>query len=292
MYEDARIISRYNMRIMKDAISPAVIVTGASRGIGRGIAIELATRGYSVAVNFRNNEAAALETVGLCTEAASNAGQRFIPVQADISIAADRSRLVKEAFSAFGRIRALINNAGIAPRQRLDITEATTRSFDEVIGTNLAGPYFLTQEVVREWLSGDAESTTGAPGGITDGAPGAAPRQIIFVTSISAETVSTSRGDYCIAKAGLAMAVKLWAARLAEENIQVLEVRPGIMETDMTSGVKGKYDELIAGGLVPQKRWGNPVDVARICRAIVDGDLGFSTGSVIHSDGGFHLSVL
>jgi len=284
MYEDARTISRYNMPIMKDAISPAVIVTGASRGIGRGIAIELATRGYSVAINFRNNEAAALETVRLCTEAASNAPQRFIPVQADISIAADRSRLVKEAFSAFGRIRALINNAGIAPRQRLDITEATTQSFDEVIGTNLAGPYFLTQEVVREWLSGNTRSTTGAPG--------EAPRQIIFVTSISAETVSTSRGDYCIAKAGLAMAVKLWAARLAEKNIQVLEVRPGIMETDMTSGVKGKYDELIAGGLVPQKRWGNPVDVARICRAIVDGDLGFSTGSVIHSDGGFHLSVL
>lgn len=267
----------------------AVLVTGASRGIGRGIAVELATAGHSVVINYRSNETAAQETIEHCRAAAHQAREsdpaldeepRFVAVQADIASAEDRHRLVEESFTAFGSISALINNAGIAPRLRLDITEATPESFFEVIETNLAGPYFLTQAVVRRWLE------IGTAAEVRDA------KQVVFVTSVSAETASPSRGEYAVAKAGLAMASKLWAARLATENVQVIEIRPGIMETDMTSAVKETYDDLIAGGLVPQKRWGYPEDVARICRAVVDGDFGFSTGSVIHADGGFHLSIL
>lgn len=271
----------------------AVIVTGASRGIGRGIAVELAGYGRSVIINYRSNEAAARDTVELCRAAAERHRVRwsadggapstpaFTAIQADISNAKDRARLVDESFAAAGEIGALVNNAGIAPRVRADITEATPESFDEVINTNLAGPYFLTQGVVRRWLQAGASR----PGDLPE-------RQIIFVSSISAETASPSRGEYSVAKAGLAMAARLWAARLANENVQVLEVRPGIMQTDMTAGVKEKYDALIEDGLVPQRRWGTPEDVARICRSIVQGDFAFSTGSVIYTDGGFHLSIL
>lgn len=289
--------------------APAVIVTGGSRGIGRGIAVELASSGYSVVINYRSNYEAAEKTVELCRRAAekrmeclssairesSNTGnrevstdtsvlpvQRFISVQADVGIPDERERLVRTAFSDFTEIGALINNAGIGPRERRDITEASPEVFNEVIATNLTGPYFLTQAVVRRWLDTDDDAES-------DNLPS---RRILFITSISADTASVNRGEYCVAKAGLAMAVKLWAARLAAENIQVLEIRPGIMKTDMTAGVTEKYDALIAEGLVPQRRWGIPEDVARICRAVVDGDFAFSTGSVIHSDGGFHLSIL
>lgn len=309
---------------MNDRRRSVVLVTGASRGLGRGIALELAAAGYSVAINYRKNREAAKETAAACVRRAAERtegnGARFVPFQADIASRKDRERLVEEAIAEFGAIDALVNNAGTAPRVRADIVEAGEDSFEELIRTNVQGPYFLTQAVVRRWLatSGAAGLST-ASGGVarksgsetafagddatpTDGAhsPGAGapaehdapPRSIVFITSISATTASVNRGDYCISKAGLSMAAQLWAARLAAEGIGVYELRPGIMATDMTAGVKEKYDALIAEGLVPQRRWGTPEDVGRAVRTLVDGDFAYSTGSVMYTDGGFHLSRL
>jgi len=259
---------------------PVVLVTGAGRGLGRGVALQLAAEGCSVAINYAGNRAAAEETVALCKQTAVSPAQAFFPIQADISSKADRARLVADTLAHFGRLDALVNNAGIAPKGRADITEASEESFEELIRTNLQGPYFLTQAVVNHWLSG--KHTPALSTGF----------KIIYVTSISADTASVNRGDYCISKAGLAMAAQLWAARLAADNIQVVELRPGIMATDMTAGVKGKYDELLQSGLVPQKRWGTGEDVGRAVRAIIAGDLPFSTGAVIPIDGGFHLRRL
>jgi|APFre7841882724_1041349.scaffolds.fasta_scaffold09916_3 NAD(P)-dependent dehydrogenase (short-subunit alcohol dehydrogenase family) len=259
---------------------PVLLVTGASRGLGRGVAIEAAAQGLSVAVNFATNRDAAEETIALCRRAAPSAAQQFVAIGADIGRREDRERLVDETLAGFGRLDALVNNAGIAPRVRADITEATEESFEEILRTNLQGPYFLTQRVARHWL--DKRYPAALPGGF----------KIVYVTSISAATASVNRGDYCISKAGLAMASKLWSARLAAEGVQVLELRPGIMATDMTAGAKAKYDALIADGLVPQRRWGTPEDVGRAVRAILAGAFPFSTGEVIYLDGGFHISRL
>jgi 3-oxoacyl-[acyl-carrier protein] reductase len=257
-----------------------VIVTGAGRGLGRGIALQLAEHGCSVAINYAHNSAAAAETAEGCRRVAKSGSQQFIAVQADIGVSADRSRLLKAALEHFGRLDVLVNNAGMAPRSRADITVATEDSFEEIMRTNLQGPYFLTQRVAAHWLGKPAAPAR--PEG----------RKIIFITSISADTASPSRGDYCISKAGLSMAAQLWAARLAADGIQVMEVRPGIMATDMTAGVREKYDTLLAGGLVPQMRWGTPEDVGRAVRSIVAGDFPFSTGAVIPVDGGFNLRRL
>lgn len=266
----------------------AVLVTGGSRGLGRGIAVELARRGYSVGINYVRNSDAAEETAELCADAAAESSaadgpapegeQEFVPLKGDISKREERETLVEAAFERFGELRGLINNAGIAPRERNDILEATEESFEELMATNLQGPYFLTQSVARRWL----QTPAGRRG----------PKQIIFVTSISADTVSLNRGEYCVSKAGLAMASELWAARLADEGILCLEIRPGIMKTDMTAGVREKYDTLLAEGLVPQRRWGTPEDLGRAAGAVIDGEFAFSPGSVIYSDGGFHISRL
>ncbi len=306
---------------MSEPNSPVVLVTGASRGLGRGIALELARVGYSVAINYASNRAAAEETLELCRRASADragaraaeeagaavgAGAAFAVFQADIGAREDRDRLVSEVWERFGGLDGLVNNAGIGPSERLDITEATEESFAQVLNTNLTGPYFLTQNVVRRWLGLDDASAPGPTPARGDhvvrpSAPIPAParasriasgRKIVFVSSISADTVSLNRGEYCVSKAGIAMASKLWAVRLAEAGVQVYEVRPGIMETDMTKRVKAKYDELIAEGLVPQRRWGTPEDTGRLVRAILDGDLAFSTGAVIYADGGFHVSRL
>jgi 3-oxoacyl-[acyl-carrier protein] reductase len=255
---------------------PVVLVTGAGRGLGRGIALQLAEQGCSVAINFTRNADAAMETAEGCRKAARSASQTFVPVQADIGSSADRVRLVEETLSGFGRIDALVNNAGVAPKARADIMDATEDSFGEIIGTNLKGPYFLTQLIARHWIANPARSQ----------------RRIIFITSISADTASINRGDYCISKAGLAMAAQLWATRLAPDGIQVVEIRPGIMATDMTSGVKEKYDALLASGLVPQMRWGTAEDVGRAVRSVLAGDFPFSTGAVIPVDGGFNIRRL
>jgi NAD(P)-dependent dehydrogenase (short-subunit alcohol dehydrogenase family) len=259
---------------------PVALVTGASRGLGRGIALELARRGWSVGVNYASNEAAAQETVAACTALARQAGQRFVPIGANIADRAARERLVAAMREHFGTIDALVNNAGIAPRERADILDASEGSFEELVRTNLQAPYFLTQAVARFWR--EAKPVPSASHGF----------KVVFVTSISANTASVNRGDYCIAKAGLAMAAQLWATRLAEDNVQVVEIRPGIMATDMTSGVKAKYDALLASGLVPQKRWGTPEDVGLAVAAVLNGDFPFSTGAVIPVDGGFHLRRL
>ncbi len=260
--------------------APVALVTGAGRGLGRGVALELARAGCSVAVNYVTSLPAAERTVDLCRKAAITPAQRFLPIRANIGSGADRSHLVAATLAAFGRIDALVNNAGIAPKTRADIIEATEGSFDELIGVNLKGPYFLTQTVVRHWFQEKGRSRL--PGGF----------KVIFITSVSAGAASVNRGDYCISKAGLSMAAQLWAARLAADGIQVFELRPGIMATDMTANVKGHYDRLIADGLVPQGRWGMPADVGLAVRAIIEGRFPFSTGAVIPIDGGLHLRRL
>jgi len=262
------------------ASAPVVLITGASRGLGRGIALEAAAEGLSVAINYASNAAAAEETVALCQRAARTEAQRFVPVQGDVASRADRQAMLAQVLDRFGRLDALVNNAGIAPRVRADLTETSEASFEELLRVNLQGPFFLTQAVANHWLA-----TPYAPA-IASGF------KVVFVTSISADTASVNRGEYCISKAGLAMASQLWAVRLAGHGIQVVELRPGIMATDMTSGVKEKYNALIADGLVPQRRWGTAEDVGRAVRAVLAGQFAFTTGDVIHLDGGFHIRRL
>ncbi len=257
-----------------------ILITGASRGLGRGIALHAAKSGHNVAINYAGNKVAAEETAKLCRELASSPSQQFDIFQADIGISADRQRLVQEVLARFGRLDALVNNAGIAPRVRADLTEMSEESFDEVLGINLKGPFFLTQAVVNHWLK------------TTDKPRLKAGFKVLFISSISAYTASVNRGEYCISKAGLSMVTQLFATRLAEQGVQVFEIRPGIMETDMTSGVKEKYDALLAQGLVPQKRWGKPEDIGLAVEAILSGSFPFSTGEVVNVDGGFHLKRL
>ena len=257
---------------------PVSIVTGAGRGIGRGIAIELAKLGHTVVINYAGNSAAAED----CLQLVRSAGGEGITVRADVASADDRTRLVAETLSAFGRIDLLVNNAGVAPNVRADILDAGEESFDRLININLKGPYFLTQTVARqmiEQVSSNSISSFGLP-------------RIVTITSVSAYTASVNRGDYCVAKAGLAMMTSLFAARLAEFGINVFEVRPGVIATDMTEGVKEKYDKLIAEGAWPIRRWGLPEDVGRAVAAIARGDFPFSTGEVFNVDGGFHLRTL
>lgn len=259
---------------------PGILVTGSSRGLGRGIALRLAAAGYSVAIHYAANKAAADQTAEDCRAAATSPGQKFPVVRGNVGNADDRGHMMDEVLSAFGHLDALVNNAGIAPRVRADVTEATEDVFDEVMAVNLKGPYFLSQLAARHWLANPGKSRL--PGGC----------KLVFVSSLSADTVSINRGEYCISKAALAMATKLWAVRLAESGVSVLELRPGIMATDMTAGVKDKYDKLLAEGIVPQKRWGDPEDVGRAVEAILAGAFPFSTGDVINIDGGFHLRRL
>ncbi|MEU7872347.1 3-ketoacyl-ACP reductase [Dactylosporangium sp. NPDC049140] len=249
----------------------AALVTGASRGIGRGIALALARAGWDVVVNYASNAAAADEVAA----EVEKLGAKAATVRADLARSEDRTRLVAEAYAAFGDIELLVNNAGVAPDVRADILEAGEESFDRLVGINLKGPYFLTQQVANRMI---AAGTAG---------------RIVTISSMSAYTASVNRGDYCITKAGLSMLTKLFAARLAEHGINVYEVRPGIIATDMTGGVKEKYDRLILEeGVTPIRRWGTPEDVGKAVVAIASGLLPFSTGQVIDVDGGFHLKVL
>jgi 3-oxoacyl-[acyl-carrier protein] reductase len=251
------------------------LVTGASRGIGRGIAIALGAQGWRVAVNYAGNHAAAQE----CVAAVRAAGGDALAIQADISDAGTPTRLDGAVGAWAGRIDLLVNNAGIAPSERADLLEASSESFDRLFAVNLKGPFFLTQLIAKRMLAQSAAA---------DGCRG----QIINIGSISAYTASINRGDYCMTKAGVAMMTALFAARLAEQGIRVYEVRPGIIATDMTGAVRAKYDALIAGGLTPIRRWGKPEDVARAVVAIARGELCFSTGETINVDGGFHLRTL
>jgi 3-oxoacyl-[acyl-carrier protein] reductase len=257
---------------------PVSVVTGAGRGIGRGIAVELAKLGHAVVVNYAGNAGAAEECLRLVREA----GGDGITARADVSVSTDRERLVQETLDAYGRIDLLVNNAGVAPSVRADLLEASEESFDRLINVNLKGPYFLTQLVARrmiEQVRREGVSAFGLP-------------RIVTVTSISAYAASVNRGDYCVAKAGLAMMTALYAARLAEYGVNVYEVRPGVIATDMTEGVKEKYDRMISQGAWPIRRWGQLEDVGRAVAAIARGDFPYSTGEVINIDGGFHLRTL
>ena len=252
------------------------LVTGGSRGIGRGICLELARRGYRIAVNYARSEGAAAETLALV----ESLGGQGITVQGDIASAADRERLVDTVITEFGGIDVLVNNAGVAPRQRMDILEATESEFDFVLDTNLKGPYFLTQKVAKLMIQ-QVEAN-----------PSGKRPVIVNIGSISADTVSLNRGEYCISKAGVAMMTKLWAARLAQYGICVYELRPGVIATDMTAQVKAMYDAKIADGLIPIKRWGQPEDIGKAVAAIAEGAFAYSTGETIWIDGGMHIPRL
>src|SRR4051812_34205964 len=258
--------------------SKNALITGASRGIGRGIALELARAGCRVAINYAGNVEAANEALALVHAAG---GDGFV-VQGDIAVAADRERLAAETAERFGRIDVLVNNAGVAPKVRADLLESSEESFDRLYGINLKGPFFLTQRIARHMLKQerDAEGFRG---------------RVVNTTSISAYAASINRGDYCMVKAGLTMMTKLFADRLANDGINVYEIRPGVIATDMTGGVKEKYDKLILQderGITPIRRWGKPEDVGRAVRAIAEDRFPFSTGACFDVDGGFHLHRL
>lgn len=250
------------------------LVTGGSRGIGRGIVLALARAGWTTVVNYHSAAQAAKEVA-----AEVNAlGAKAAVVQADVGSAADRERLVQAALD-LGPLELLVNNAGMAPRQRADLLQMSESSYDEVMNVNLRGPSFLTQRVAHAMIQQVQAGAGGAP-------------TIINIGSVSAYASSTNRGEYCISKAGVAMMTALFADRLAEYGINVYEIRPGIIATDMTSVVQEKYDRMIDEGLTPIRRWGIPDDVARAVLAIAKGDFPFSTGEVFNVDGGFHLRRL
>ena len=248
------------------------LVTGGARGVGLGIALKLADAGFTLAISGRRPH----DQVQPALDRIKSRSGASIYIQADVSDGADRARLVLAVEENFGRLDVLVNNAGIAPRVRADILEAREESFDELIATNLKGPYFLTQAVAAWMIRQHASDAQ-------------VHRAIINISSVSAVVASVNRGEYCISKAGIAMATKLWAVRLADYGIGVYEVRPGIIETDMTAAVHDKYDELIQGGLLLEKRWGTPADVGSAVCLLASGELPYATGSVLVVDGGLTL---
>jgi NAD(P)-dependent dehydrogenase (short-subunit alcohol dehydrogenase family) len=251
---------------------PVALVTGGSRGIGRGICLELARQGYALAINYSSNPDAANQTRSLLDKETPT-----LLIQADVGLKEQRDPMVDRVLAEWGRIDLLVNNAAITSVGRKDILEATEESWERVLAVNLKGPFFLCQRVANEMVR--LRQRLASPA-------------IINISSVSSYTVSINRGDYCISKAGLRMATQLFAARLAEFEILVCEVCPGVIETDMTAAKKSEYDRLIAEGLTPQKRWGQPSDVGKAVAAVASGQLAFSTGAVIPVDGGFHIRRL
>jgi NAD(P)-dependent dehydrogenase (short-subunit alcohol dehydrogenase family) len=254
---------------------PAALITGSSRGIGRGIAEELARRGHAVVVNYVRSDEAASAVVAQ-VEAA---GGKAVAAQGDVASAEDRRRLIDAALTNFGRLDVLVNNAGITSQGRKDLLQADEESWDLVFDTNLKGPFFLAQLAANTMIDLVGKQTI-------------ARGTIVNVSSISAYAVSTNRADYCMAKAAMQMMTWLLAARLAEHNLRVFEVCPGVIASDMTAPVQEKYDRLIADGLSPIRRWGQPDDVARAVAALVGDDFPFCTGDRLNIDGGFHIRRL
>ena len=251
------------------------LVTGGSRGIGLGIARELITLGFDVAINGVRAESAVMDVV----TSLRSGGADVVYCQGDLASSDDRKNIIQKIKDHFGRLNVLVNNAGITPKERRDILEATEESFDDVINTNLKGNYFLTQ-LAANWMVSQKKSDPHFTA------------SIINVSSISATVASINRGEYCISKAGISMATQLFAVRLGEYDIPVYEVRPGIISTDMTSGVKEKYDRLIEQGLCVTKRWGYPNDVGKAVGALASGHFPYSTGQVIMVDGGLTIDRL
>jgi NAD(P)-dependent dehydrogenase (short-subunit alcohol dehydrogenase family) len=251
------------------------LVTGGTRGIGLGISQKLAADGFDLAVNGRREESEIADTL----DALRSAGADVQYCRADVASADDREKMIAGIRERFGRLDVLVNNAGVAPNERADILDAGEASFDRLISINLKGPYFLTQLAAR-WMAEQYKADNRFTG------------SIINVSSVSATVASVNRGDYCISKAGIAMATRLWAARMAEFGVGVYEVRPGVIKTDMTAGVTEKYDKLIAEGLTVDPRWGNPEDVGRAVGVLARGELSYATGSVLMVDGGLTLPRL
>jgi 3-oxoacyl-[acyl-carrier protein] reductase len=255
---------------------PVAVITGASRGIGRSVAIALAAEGYDIAAIARSVDSEGMENLALEVE---KKGAQFFPVGLDISCTLCHKEVVSNILERYGRIDVLVNNAGVAPLQRNDILDMTEESYERVMNINLKGPVFFAQKIAREmvWLKPQ----------ISDYRP-----VIVFMTSVSAVRSSTNRTEYCISKSGLSMASTVFADRLSKEGILVFEVRPGVIQTDMTAKIKDKYDKLISEGLVPQKRWGLPDDIGKAVASISRGDWNFSTGMVFEISGGLNISKL
>ncbi len=253
-------------------MNPTAFITGGSRGIGFAIAKKLSENGYDVAINGVRDESSVTDAL----EELRSTGSEAIYCQGDIGSEQDRERIVDELKSNFSRLNVLVNNAGVAPKERLDPLIATRESYQRVMRINLEGPYFLTQAVANWMVDQKKENDS-------------FPATIVNIGSMSATVVSYNRGEYCISKAGLAMHSKIWAVRLAEFGIPVYEVRPGVIKTDMTSTVTDKYDKLISEGLTVQPRWGYPEDVAKATLSLVEGDFPYSTGEVIMVDGGLTI---
>jgi 3-oxoacyl-[acyl-carrier protein] reductase len=259
----------------ENQIMKTALITGGTRGIGLGIARQLAQAGFCLAINGVRPQ----QSVQNVLDDLKKSGARVIYVRGNVAKKEDRSGITSEVISKFGHIHVLVNNAGIAPRERRDILKASEEIFDEVLDVNLKGSYFLTRDCANHMV----ETKRKYPDCFCC---------IINVSSVSATVASVDRGEYCISKAGIAMATKLWAARLGEFNIPVYEIRPGVIKTDMTSGVTEKYDRLFEQGLSIQKRWGLPEDVGKVAAAMATGMLSYSTGQVVMVDGGMTLQRL
>lgn len=256
------------------------LITGASRGIGRGIALTLARHGYDIAGVATNPDPANTES-GIYEVKAQveKLGQQLHPIRGDVSCLEDHPRILAEAVDTFGHVDVLVNNAGVSLAKRYDILETTAESYDRVMGINLRGPFFLTQTVANHMVAHPRDEAAISP-------------SIIFITSISATAASVNRAEYCLSKMGGSMASQLFAVRLAEHGINVYEIQPGVIRSDMTAGVTEKYDALIDGGLLLQKRWGTPEDIGKACAALAEGYFGYATGAAIEVGGGFGVRRL
>ncbi|HAV14303.1 MAG TPA: 3-ketoacyl-ACP reductase [Opitutae bacterium] len=261
---------------MAQSNKPVAFITGGSRGIGFGCAKQLATLGFDIAINGMRDESDIAEPI----EALKALGANVLYCQGDIGSAQARDSMLAKIKGHYGKLNVLVNNAGVAPKERKDILEASEESFDYVVGTNVKGPYFLSQAVANWMIQQKSKDING--GFYT----------IINVGSISATVASVNRGEYCIAKSGIAMMTTLFAARLGEYDIPVYEIRPGVTKTDMTSGVTDKYDALIEDGLCVTKRWGFPEDIGKAVGSLAEGNFSYSTGQVIMVDGGLTLPRL
>jgi len=255
---------------------PVAAITGASKGIGRAIAVSLASEGFDIAAISRSVDS---EGIGILRTAVEKMGREFFPVGLDISCTGCQVEVVRDILNRYGRIDILVNNAGVAPLQRNDLLEMTEESYDRVMNINLKGPVFFAQKIAKEMIWLRQQITGYNP-------------IIIFITSVSSTRSSTNRAEYCLSKAGLTMASTVFADRLANDDIKVFEVRPGIIQTDVTVKQKDKYNKLICEGLIPEKRWGFPEDIGKAVASLARGDWDFSTGMVFEISGGLNIQKL
>ena len=256
-------------------MTKTALITGGTRGIGLGIAHALAQEGYDIILCGRRDAASVANVISEL----ERSGSKIWYIQADLSLPDSRMLLIEEAKGVVQHLNVLVNNAGMAPRERNHILEATESSFEEVMRVNLQAPYFLTQQCAQ-WMISSRNHAAAFKG------------SIVNINSISSTVASVSRGEYCVSKAGLSMATKLWAVALADHDIPVYEIRPGLTATDMTSGVQEHYDKLIKQGLLLEPRWGTPQDIGKTVAALVKGDIPYATGQVIVQDGGLTLERL